>query len=246
MNNFSRIAHAKIDICSPVPWQPYEDLLTKIDLPENPRILDIGCGKCGLLAKVVNATAGKGYGLDLPDSLASTLATEASDLLNESKIELILADASEYIAAYEGEGFDLIMCVGSSHALKGIHSAIPMMKRVLNPGGYVCIGELIWAKAPSLGHLQFLGCKEEDQPFAREIESSLIENGFSIIDSFSCRPEDFEQYETEFRNGVLSWCESNTIDPDSTKFKERIDSWSDARKKWGREEFGFQIYLAEI
>lgn len=141
-------------------------------LPESPRILDIGCGRGGLLSKVVEFTNGKGLGVDLPDSLASELTADAVRLVNDGRIKLILKDATEFSGEHlSKEKFDIILCVGSSHAFGGTEPAIRQMKQFLRQNGIMVVGELIWAKKPSREFLDFLGCEECAYPYANQVES---------------------------------------------------------------------------
>ena len=215
-----------------------------ISLSDRPKILDIGCGKCGLLAKLVEETNGTGIGVDLPDSLANNLTEEAEALRKMSRIELVFEDATEFLKKYRGHGFDLVVCVGSSHSLNGYKTAIPQIKNVLRPGGYLLLGELTWAKKPSVNFLAFLDSTEADQPFSEEISEGFFQQQLPIAHSFPCTIEEFDGYENAFKSGILKWCVENSADPDAASFRNRINSWAEARTKWGREEFGFNVYLA--
>ena len=97
MITFSRIAHRNLEICSPVPWQMYQELLSLIKLPKDPLILDIGCGKCGLLAKATEFTNGTGLGIDLPESLASDPVLLALELKKSSRLDLHFGPAEEFL-----------------------------------------------------------------------------------------------------------------------------------------------------
>lgn len=243
MNTFSRIAHSNLEICSPVPWPLYREVFKKINLKPNPLILDIGCGKCGLLSKTIQLLGGKGIGIDLPEGLVQDLTPEAFSFIEEEKITLLLGDAQETLSKMTTQEYDLIFCIGSSHALEGPQKTLPLLKPLLQEQGFFILGELLWAKKPSGEFLNFLQCSEEDQRYHHDLQEIFKQNSLKIHDMISCPLQDFDTYEENFRAGILSWCEKNKHHPNKNKFQKKIEDWSHAREKWGRDEFAFNIYF---
>ena len=245
MFNYSRVAHQNIEICSPVPWEVYRRLLLSGHFPAKPKILEIGCGKCGILSKSVELLAGTGIGVDLSDSLADELTVLAKELRSCGKIELEIEPAESFLKR-SPDLYDLIICVGSSHAVGGPEQAFKSFRSHLNVGGKVIFGEIIWKTKPSKEFLAYLECEEKDQLYSAQLDELAKRSGFSVVESIPCSDSDFETYELELKTSVIDWCRKNPEREEALQFKKRSDTWWDAREKWARDSFGFEVIFASI
>jgi cyclopropane fatty-acyl-phospholipid synthase-like methyltransferase len=243
VTSFSSIAHSSLEICSPVPWRAYRELLLTDPISDHPEILDIGCGKGGILAKTIDLLGGKGTGLDLENSLCAEPTLTAQKLVVDGKLEFVFEDARTFLKK-NGSSFDLIICVGSSHAVGSIEQLFNIAKKRLKPGGKLLFGEIVWKAQPAKEFLDFLECTEEDQMYPAQILSLAQRNGLFVHKSISCSHEDFEAYELVLRNNVIDWCKRNSKDSRAPEFARRSDTWWEAREKWARQAFGFEVVLA--
>jgi cyclopropane fatty-acyl-phospholipid synthase-like methyltransferase len=245
MSSFSSIAHSNLEICSPVPWQVYRELLLNGAIPDHPEILDIGCGKGAVLAKAIELLDGQGTGVELENSLANDPTFAAQKLESNGKLKFVFTDASLFLASV-GHSFDLIICVGSSHALGGPDQLFSAARKHLSPNGKLLFGELVWKSKPDQEFLNFLECAEEDQMYSSQLLELARKNRLSLQRSISCTPEDFEEYESKLRTNMINWCKNNSNDPRASEFMKRSDIWWDAREKWARQAFGFEIMLVGL
>jgi cyclopropane fatty-acyl-phospholipid synthase-like methyltransferase len=245
MTSFSSIAHSNLEICSPVPWSVYQELLSAGSLAEHPEVLDIGCGKGAVLAKAIQLIGGMGVGIELENSLGIQPTPEAHKLEAEGKIEFIFEDASVFFEK-SNSSFDLIICIGSSHAVGGVEQAFRLARKHLKPNGKLLFGEIVWKSKPDPDFLEYLGCTEEDQMYSSELLMLAHDCGLSVQKSIACSDEDFEAYELALRRNVMNWCSQNPNDPRASEFSKRSDSWWEAREKWARRAFGFDVILAGL
>lgn len=243
MFNYSTIAHQNLEICSPAPWGVYENLLLGSKISALPEILDIGCGKAGVLAKAIEATNGSGIGVDLPDSLGTAITARAEKLRNQDRLKIILEDAEGFVRRTD-RSFDLVICIGSSHALGGPLQLFSCAKNLLKPGGKLLFGEIVWKAPPSKEFLEFLECGEQDQMYTSQLFDLVQSGGFLIERTASCLETDFDNYENELKKAVETWTMSNATHPMATEFRKRSESWSEAREKWARNAFGFEVIIA--
>lgn len=245
MSSFSHITHSSLEICSPVPWQVYRELLLNGAIPAHPEILDIGCGKGGILAKATELMDGQGTGVELENSLANEPTFTAQKLESAGKLKFVFKDAPLFLQSVN-HTFDLIICVGSSHALGGPDKVFQAARKHLSPNGKLLFGELAWKSKPDHALLNFLECTEEDQMYPTQLPELARRNGLSVQQSISCTHEDFEEYESTLRNNMIDWCKENQNDPRTSEFIKRSDIWWEAREKWARQAFGFEIILAGL
>jgi cyclopropane fatty-acyl-phospholipid synthase-like methyltransferase len=240
MSSYSRIAHQNLEICSPAPWDVYQTLLSSLHFPASSKILEIGCGKCGILSKSVALLAGTGVGVDLADSLADDLTGLAKELRSSDKLQLVIEPAESFLKNSVTK-FDLIICVGSSHAVGGLEQAFEKFQSHLNIGGKVIFGEIVWKAKPSEDFLAFLECEEKDQLYPEQLFQLAEHSGFSVIDSVLCSESDFESYESELKASITDWCTAHPDKKETSSFKERSEEWWEAREKWARNAFGFVV-----
>ncbi len=245
MTSYSSIGHSNLDICSPVPWPIYRELLSNAEFSDEPEILDIGCGKGGILANAIELLGGQGVGLELENSLANEPTFAAQKLQLAGKLKFVFEDAGLFLEN-SNHTFDLIICVGSSHALGGPDQVLNAARKHLNPKGQLLFGELVWKSKPDPAFLSFLECTEADQLHSSELFELARKSGLRIQQSASCTAEDFEKYESDLRRNVMAWCRENSQDPQASKFMTRSDHWWEAREKWARETLGFEILLAGL
>src|ERR1700760_4728103 len=118
----SSIAHTHHPIAAPVSGVNVNRLLRRAGRGPAARILDLGCGAA---ARAMQALAhhpdGHADGVDLsPDALdrAAVLAAERG---LDDRLTLHRRDAREYVP--DGD-YDLVLCVGSTHAFGGFRPAL--------------------------------------------------------------------------------------------------------------------------
>ncbi len=243
MFNYSTLAHQNLEICSPVPWGVYENLLLSSTISARPEILDIGCGKAGVLARAIEATNGSGIGIDLPNSLGSVISVRAEKLRKLGSLTIILEDAKAFVQRIDNS-FDLIICIGSSHAMGGPQQLFNWAKKLLKPDGKLLFGEIVWRSKPSKEFLEFLECGEEDQLYSSQLFDLARKSGFLIEQTASCLETDFDRYENELKSAIETWTVSNATHPMAGEFRKRSESWSKAREKWARHASGFDVLIA--
>lgn len=114
------------------------------DLPQAPRILDIGCGPGGQtidLAKMLPDA--KIVALDLHEPFLERLKTQAKHNGFDTRIHV---ERGNMGALSPDLGtFDLIWCEGAAYNI-GVAKALQTWRAVLKPGGRIALSELVWLR----------------------------------------------------------------------------------------------------
>ncbi|MEU3006725.1 class I SAM-dependent methyltransferase [Streptomyces sp. NPDC007020] len=140
-------------------------LIAACDPAPGARIVDLGSGWGELLMRLVESAPGAtGDGVETdPDAVARgrKLAGERG-----------LADRVRFhgtpAAEWTEKGYDLAVCIGSSHAWPGATAresaanALAALAAAVRPGGRVLFGEGIWQREPTPAALAGLGAGPED------------------------------------------------------------------------------------
>ncbi|MFC9947446.1 SAM-dependent methyltransferase [Streptomyces pratensis] len=140
-------AHAAqlIDACAPAPGA---------------RIADFGSGWGELLMRLVEAAPGStGDGIETdPEAVARGLRLAGERGLTD-RVRFHEAPAAEY----PGDGYDLAVSIGSSHAWPGgTPEALKALRDAVRPGGRVLFGDGFWEREPSPAALEGLGAEPGD------------------------------------------------------------------------------------
>jgi ubiquinone/menaquinone biosynthesis C-methylase UbiE len=111
------------------------------DLPEKPRILDIGCGPGMQTITLAKLTNGNITAIDNHQPFLEQLKKKAEE---EGVTEKITVENGDMKALnYENNSFDLLWCEGAIFII-GFEKGLQEWKRLLTRNGYLVVSELAW------------------------------------------------------------------------------------------------------
>jgi len=241
-NRFSAIAHQHHAFSNPINEAKLMKMIQLLSLKPQDKVIDIGAGKCELLIRLVEEFKITGTAIELYEGAIEEAKREASSRIPQGSIEYIVGDAK--VAVQKQEGFDLGICIGSTHALGGLDSALQAMKRLVNKNGYILIGEGYWKQRPCSEYLQALGgAAESDLKSHAENVIVAEELGMIPLWSYVANEDDWDDYEWLYSSSIENYCHENPDDPDCDAMLARIRSWRRTYLQWGRDTLGFGLYL---
>ncbi|MEQ1936593.1 MAG: class I SAM-dependent methyltransferase [Fimbriimonadaceae bacterium] len=237
---YSNIAHAHCAFASPVSYGKAMELLRRAGMNEEPNgetksLLDIGCGFGSWTSIAANYNC-NATGVDRNEH-----AIERAKK-GPTQATFILGDAKEIT----NETFDIILCIGSTHALGGLEPTLEFCLSRLNPQGKIILGEGFWAQKPHPEYLKMLGGTEDEFTSHAENAQRITNAGYRIWYSTTSSPDEWDEYEGKYRSSMLEWGQNNPDDPETADYLALTDSWYDAYLRWGRETLGFGFYVASL
>ncbi len=128
---------------------PGDDASTKkafqklTELPKSPEILDIGCGVGKQTLDLAKLTSGKITALDNHYPFIEILKRNISQAGYSSRVKCVVGDMASM--DFVDKSFDLIWSEGSVFIM-GFENALKSWRRLLRPGGYMAVSELVWFK----------------------------------------------------------------------------------------------------
>lgn len=176
------------------------ELLGWLSPPAAGRVLDLGSGH-GLWLVELLATrddvTGVGVDVALPDGLAQT----AQDCGVDNRVRWEQADAAQW----SGGTFDVVMCVGASHAFGDLPATLAALRRHLRPGGQVLLGDTFWQAPPTPAALSALGAVADDFPdlagLVHQIHEASFEPGFGHVSTLA----EWDDYEWSWTGSLVDW-----------------------------------------
>ncbi|XEC29882.1 methyltransferase domain-containing protein [Streptomyces fradiae] len=191
-------------------------------------VLDIGCGWGELLLRVLAAVPGaKGLGIDI----------NGADLAlgRQLAVERRLSERVEYVEE-SGHGTtrgpaDTVLCLGSGQALcdpDGPYDLVTILRelrRLVRPGGRVLLGEGFWQRIPTDAELARLwpGARVEDHTTLDVLVDLAIEAGFRPAWIETASPEEWEAFESGYRQATELWLAAHPEHPLAAETRARVD-----------------------
>ncbi|MEU7838585.1 MULTISPECIES: class I SAM-dependent methyltransferase [unclassified Nonomuraea] len=195
----SHIAHADHPIASPISEANLTRLLRRAKLPSGARILDLGCGSgvwsVRLLELYGDATAD---GVDLSDAGFADARRMAAEAGVADRLTLHHGSATDFAAA---EPYDLVLCVGATHAFGGLTPSMEAIGGLLAPGGLALVGEGFWERPPG-GEIEAEIGEYADLPgTVAQAESA----GFHTVYAHVSERGEWYDYEWSWTGTLIDW-----------------------------------------
>jgi SAM-dependent methyltransferase len=238
---FSAIGHTDHVFLSPVSDAKIERLIDLCDLQPGARVVDLGCGKGELVARIVERYEADGEGIDNSPFFLD-IAWARAARVRRGKLIVRSADAAD--VNLEPASVDLGLCVGSTFILGGLRGTLRRFASLLKPGALALIGEGYWKKEPHADYLALLGGTRDELGSHASNVATLEDEGFTPLYQCVASEDDWDHYEGLYLRGVERFAHANPDDVDRHAMLERIRRWRDGYLKHGRDTLGFGFYLA--
>jgi SAM-dependent methyltransferase len=169
---------------------------------------------------------------------------EAGSRLGSRSIDWHEIDAKDFQAP--PGSFDLVMCVGSSHALGGLQPALAAMARFTKPGGRAILGEGFWAEPPSQAALEALGADPEDLEDFDSIMALAEQHGFRPSYVAVSDQGEWDRYERAWCRGIEFFCAQHPDDPEAPALLDLARDHREGYETGYRGVLGFVTCLFEL
>ncbi|SEH00008.1 Methyltransferase domain-containing protein [Nonomuraea solani] len=237
----SHLAHADHPIAAPITEDGLVRLLTRAKLPPGARILDLGCGEAAWLIRALTlypeATAD---GVDISERALSGAAEEAHRRGVSDRLRLHRSPAAEYSA---DEPYDLVLCVGATHAFGGLAPTLAEIRRHLRPGtGLALVGEGFWEQPPSAEVLTLLDAKPDDYADLGGTVERMESAGFATVYGHTSTRAEWDEYEWSWTGSLTRWALDHP-GPDGDAALAAAQAHRDLWLKGYRDVLGFVTLL---
>jgi SAM-dependent methyltransferase len=241
------ITHHDHVVCNPASVERLDEMIRLLDLPPEPRALDIGCGKGELLLRLGERQprgrgAGlRGVGVDISPFFMARFREAAARRVPDAALELLEMDGADY--APEPAGFDLACCLGASWIFGGHRPTLEALRSAVRPGGQVLVGEPFWRSEPEDAYLAWAGYRRDEFGSHAENVRTGQDVGLVPLFAFVSEGQDWDRYETLQWRAAARHASAHPDDPDVPALLERVERVRHEYLAWGRETLGWAMYL---
>ncbi|GAA1006462.1 SAM-dependent methyltransferase [Acrocarpospora pleiomorpha] len=238
----SHLAHRDHPIAAPVSGAQVTRLLRRARLSEGARILDLGCGEGAwalrALAMYHDATAD---GVDI-----SAEGLKAAERMAEmqgvwERIRLHNKPAADFPVA---EQYDLVLCVGATHAFGGLVPTVEHVRRYLRPNGLALVGEGFWEREPTPEALTRLGADPSEYLDLPGTVAAAESAGFDTVYAYTSDLSEWDDYEWSWTGSLLRWANEHP-GPDAADARSAALDHRDAWLHGYRGVLGFVTLLLQ-
>lgn len=238
------IAHRDHVFCSPISSERADRLAGLFELPAEPSIVDLCCGKAELLLRTVERHGGRGLGVDLSGAFIREGRERAKARGVGDRVDLVCEDVNAY--AFERASYDLAMRIGGADDAGTFDEQVARLRDLARPGGLVLIADLYWRREPPEGQVSLFAGADGPMKVEYHAEKAAIvrAQGMDLLYSMTSTEDEWDDYEGLCLRAVERWAAANPDHPRRESTLTRAHDWYSDYLAWRRECLGFGFYLA--
>jgi SAM-dependent methyltransferase len=213
-------------------------------------VLDIGCGWGELMLRILAAAPdATGFGLDTDESDLARGRDNACARGLAGRVTFVRESA---VGTRRGPA-DLVLCLGSSHALTELQpsghtaAALAELRRLVSPGGRVLLGEGFWHRTPTEDELAGMwpGTTAGEFGDLASLVDLAVSAGFRPAWIETASLEEWEDFESGYQCDEEEWLATHGAHPRAAGIGERVNQH---RSFWLRGYYGLlgQAYLTLV
>jgi ubiquinone/menaquinone biosynthesis C-methylase UbiE len=214
------------------------------NIPSCARILDIGCGPGMQTHELARSSAGSVIALDTHYPFLLNLQRKLQ--IERSIVPASLVNASMFALPFPDSSFDLIWCEGAIYIM-GFERGLRAWRRLLKPGGCVCVTEISWLKAdPPEELFQFWN---KDYPEMSTVAGNISRAeaaGYSMLAYFSLPVSSWwDDYYTPMTARLPGLRDKYHGEPEAEKILQATQTEIDLYREYS-DWYGYEFYIMTL
>ena len=240
-DELSLLAHRHRPVAAPLVDAQVERLLARAGVDAPATIVDLGCGGGGWIVRALRRWPdATGVGVDVSGAALAQAFRVAQATGVHRRLALHEGPAAEY---QPEERFDLVLCVGSTHAFGGLEPTVAAVRERVAAGGTAIVGDGFWERKPTVAALKALEATAEDHRDLRATFDAVEAAGMAVVDAHVSTPGEWDDYECSWSGALLEWAVTNAEDRGAAEVASEARAHRDAWLRGYRGVLGFVTFV---
>ncbi|WP_298866759.1 class I SAM-dependent methyltransferase [uncultured Gimesia sp.] len=210
-------------------------------LPDNPVILDIGCGPGMQTLALAKASQGNLTAVDNCEEYLNILHQWVTESDLTGQVKIINADMNDL--CFADASFDLIWCEGAAYIM-GVPNALKTWRPLLRDRGYLAFTELVWLEEhPATDVAEFFGNEYPAMTNINSIKNMIESNGYENVSDFTLPDAAWwEDYYTPLADKLPILKQKYAGDEESLAIISMTENEIECRRRFGHS-YGYQFFV---
>lgn len=239
---FYDITHREHVVCNPMSEEKLGRLVELLRLPTGACVVDIASGKGEFLIRLAEAYDVRGVGVDISPFFIAEAESRLDARMPGARLSFRNMGGADF-RPEEPHSLTLASCIGASWIFGGHGETLDALVSMVEPGGWVVVGEPYWLQEPSEEYLEASG----DMRGAFGTHVSNVEageqRGLELMHTLVSSRDDWDKYEGLQWYATAEYERLHPEDPDLPELIERVHRGRGTYLRWGRDTLGWAIYV---
>ncbi len=212
------------------------------DLPDEPAILDLGCGVGGQTLHLAELTPGSIVAVDSHAPSIDRLKSAVAERGLAHRVRPLVADMSD--SGKPPGGFDLVWSEGALYSI-GLRAALGVCHGLLRPGGYLAFTDAVWRRGdpPPAVKASF----DLDYPTMGRLDDDLAairDCGFTLVGHFTL-PDDawWDDFYTPMEKRIAELRGTYAGDPEASGILDQLAAEPELHRRYSAF-YAYEFFVA--
>jgi SAM-dependent methyltransferase len=236
------ITHREHVVCNPTSEEKLDRLVGLLRVESGAPVVDIACGKGEFLIRLEERYETLGVGVDISPFCVPRAEERLKERLPLGKTTFLEMNGSDF-RPEKPHSFAIASCIGASWIYGGHEGTLDALIGMVEPGGWVVVGEPFWLQEPSAEYLEASGDARESFGSHHANAEAGEERGLELVHTLVSNEDDWDRYEGLQWYAAAEYARTHPDDPDLTELMRRVGKGKDVFLRWGRDTLGWSIYV---
>jgi len=215
--------------------------LTNLNLEENLKIADIGCGSGAQTLDLARLTKGKIIAVDLFPEFLEKVKEQANMEGFTERINTLQCSMEDL--PFEEESLDLIWSEGAIYKM-GFQKGLQAWRKFIKPGGFIAVSELTWLKDERPPELENYWTGTYTEIRSAEVKKEQLKDcGYDLVGSFTISESSWlDNYYSPLMNHIPEFLKKHSEDKKAQMLVQEEQHEVDMYKKY-KDYFGYVFYI---
>jgi SAM-dependent methyltransferase len=205
------------------------------------RMLDLACGTGEMLCTWARDHQVTGTGVDISTVFIAGARARAIELGVKDRVRFVHGDASGYVAS---EPAGIAVCIGATWIGGGVPGTVDLLRRSLQPGGVLLIGEPYWRREPP-DQATVEACyaaRKDDFLALPELIEQFGDLGCDVVEMVLASQDSFDRYVAAQWLNIRRWLDANPGDELAGELRAELDITPARYARYEREYLGWGVF----